>query len=179
MSAYEKIYKRVEKAVDTYTTPSNAPIMEAVKEMGKVYFCEAIIDHSKPCPYCDGTGESNYAWGPDGKLSLRLPNGLKLPCPACNGEKYLPATDPKGDILNPENENPEDKDIFDQLNAAEFGGARLVHDDRRPRPGQPLVGLITHQRLNEKRTPRRRGVFWFYGQVFRPAKHHSWASFGV
>ncbi len=123
MSAYEKLYKRVEKAVDAYTTPSNAPIMEAVKEMGKVYFCEAIIDHSKPCPYCDGTGESNYAWGPDGKLSLRLPNGLKLPCPACNGEKYLPATDPKGDFLNQENENPEDKDIFDQMNAAEFGGS--------------------------------------------------------
>lgn len=123
MAYNQKLYDRVCKAADAYTTPTNAPIMEAVKEMGKVYFMEAIIDHNKPCPYCDGTGESNYTWGPDGKLSLRLPKGLKLPCPACNGEKYLPATDPKGDFLNQEHENPEDLDIFDQMNAAEFGGS--------------------------------------------------------
>ena len=123
MTSNQKLYDRVCKAADAYTTPTNAPIMEAVKEIGKVYFMEAIIDHNKPCPYCDGTGESNYTWGPDGKLSLRLPKGLKLPCPACNGEKYLPATDPKGDFLNQEHENPEDLDVFDQMNAAEFGGS--------------------------------------------------------
>ena len=121
MASNQKLYDRVCKAADTYTTPSNAPLMEAVKEMGKVYFMEAILDSKKVCPYCDKDGQSNYTWDKNGKLTLRLP--FKMQCLNCQGRHYLTDDNAKEDFLNQDHENPEDLDIFDQMNAAEFGGS--------------------------------------------------------